>query len=236
MRILSKAWTLGAAVILVTVSAVRGQEGNRDAQAFLVKDVDRTFNTGAGSAPAGFVEAGGAVFFTTADGGLWRTDGTAAGTTLVKAIGAHDLTNLNGTLFFASGFSPISGKIGDKLWKSDGTPEGTVLVAEDIGPDSVQYKGIRQFTAANDAVFFVRNIDGNFTILKSNGTGYEGVASTFLWNPSNLTAVGGTLFFTRLSPDTGTGAELWKSDASGTRVVKDINPGFGSSSPANLTN
>src|SRR5439155_4765941 len=60
---------------------------------------------------------------------LWKSDGTTAGTVLVKNVelGTPDnaafteFSNVNGTLFFASGES-------HELWKSDGTTAGTVLV------------------------------------------------------------------------------------------------------------
>jgi ELWxxDGT repeat protein len=75
--------------------------------------------------------ANGTLFFAAEDvqGGreLWRSDGTEAGTTLVKDLntdsntsGPSDLVGLNGTLFF-SGFDGRT--IG--LWRSDGTPDGT---------------------------------------------------------------------------------------------------------------
>jgi len=66
----------------------------------------------------------------------WKSDGTAAGTQLVKDIlpgsdgsGPTDLTNVNGTLFFAA----RDGVHGPELWKSDGTAAGTKLV-KDIAP------------------------------------------------------------------------------------------------------
>src|SRR5437879_6221725 len=67
----------------------------------LVKDI----NPGsAGSYPTDLVNVKGTLFFDAGgpNGGLWRSDGTAAGTVLVSAVGAGDLTNVNGTLFFGS--------------------------------------------------------------------------------------------------------------------------------------
>jgi ELWxxDGT repeat protein len=67
---------------------------------------------------------------------LWRTDGTPAGTFLVRDIvpglsssGPDHLTALNGRLYFtAAGLGT-----GDELWESDGTEAGTRLV-QDIAP------------------------------------------------------------------------------------------------------
>ena len=64
---------------------------------------------------------------------LWKSDGTAAGTVLVKDIlggssGSFPsyLTNVNGTLFFGAN----DGSHGNELWKSDGTAAGTVMVKD----------------------------------------------------------------------------------------------------------
>lgn len=76
----------------------------------------------------------GTLFFTAennAEGvGLWKSDGTPAGTVLVSDISSAgsppgDLTNVNGTLFFTA----YDDTHGFQLWKSDGTAEGTVLVS-----------------------------------------------------------------------------------------------------------
>src|SRR5262249_55268038 len=52
--------------------------------------------------------------------------------------------------------------------------------------------------------------------------------------PNELTAVGGTLYFTAF--DTEHGIELWKSDGTteGTALVADIQPGSEGSNPRNL--
>jgi ELWxxDGT repeat protein len=82
----------------------------------------------------------GALYFQADDGAsgveLWKTDGTDAGTVLVKDIspGAANsnpsgLTVFNGALYFRAD----DGVSGIELWKTDGTDAGTVRV-KDIRP------------------------------------------------------------------------------------------------------
>jgi ELWxxDGT repeat protein len=98
---------------------------------------------------------------------LWTSDGTAEGTRLVKDIlpgpdGAfpRDLTDVNGTLYFAA----HDGLTGRELWKSDGTEAGTVRVA-DIHP------GIG--SAAPSAL---ANVDGTLFFRAT-----DGLEGTELW-------------------------------------------------------
>ena len=64
---------------------------------------------------------------------LWRSDGTEAGTVVVKDIcpgpgGSRPshIVNINGTLYFSAN----DGVHGIQLWKSDGTEAGTVMVTQ----------------------------------------------------------------------------------------------------------
>lgn len=103
---------------------------------------------------------------------LWKSDGTAAGTVLVKDIypGILDsdidwLTNANGALYFAA----KDDVHGVELWKSDGTATGTVLVA-DLWPGS-QSSAPTQLAMLNGSLFFAAG-DGQ--------SGYE------LWTIQNV--------------------------------------------------
>ena len=88
-------------------------------------------------------------FDTTNGQELWKSDGTLAGTTLVKDIrpGAGDsypfaLTDVAGTLFFAADDGTTSGY---ELWKSNGTDAGTVrltpFVVDMTPPDTTITSG-----------------------------------------------------------------------------------------------
>ena len=163
------------------------------------------------SAPSGLTNVDGTLFFAANDGSngteLWKSDGTAAGTVLVKDLysgtsyddesysyvanssNPANLTVVEGKLFFTAN----DGVNGTELWTSDGTATGTLLV-KDI------YSGSE---------------------LDSDTSSYVPNSS----NPQHLTAVGGTLFFA--AGDGVNGTELWKSDgtAAGTLLVADLYAG-----------
>ena len=94
----------------------------------------------ANAGPENLVNVGGTVYFRASDGAsgseLWKSDGTEAGTVLLKDInpgsassGPSGFTAVGGSVFFSAN----DGISGVELWKSDGTPAGTVLV-KDIRP------------------------------------------------------------------------------------------------------
>ncbi|MEA2328743.1 MAG: hypothetical protein QOE68_3702, partial [Thermoanaerobaculia bacterium] len=142
--------------------------------------------------------AGGALFFFADDGihgtELWRSDGTEAGTSLVKDIapGAASsfvrivegsaMTDYHGLLYFVAD----DGVHGAELWRSDGTAAGTTMVS-DINRD--------------------------------------GPASF----PASLTVMFDRLYFS--ADDSVHGREPWSSDGVTTAIVCDLNPGPDSSAP-----
>ncbi len=86
---------------------------------------------------------------------LWITDGTAAGTKMLKDInpgssGSNPNTFVQlGAKFLFKAYSPSSG---EELWVSDGTTDGTQL-CKDIA-SGTSYSFIRGFTVFNDKAFF----------------------------------------------------------------------------------
>jgi ELWxxDGT repeat protein len=175
-------------------------------------------------------DVGGTLFFAADDevhgssNQLWKSDGTTAGTRVVKDFNLSDgadigdLTDVGGRLFFTAD----DGIHGRELWTSDGSRAGTVMVKE-VTPGGDGY--VSSLTEFEGRLFFT-GYDGRRTQLwKSDGTraGTVPVKEISNWGAA-LTEVGGTLFFA--SSDGIHGEELWKSDGTtaGTIMVKDINP------------
>src|SRR5262249_13296537 len=132
-----------------------------------------------------WADVNGTLFFMGQDAAhgqeLWKSDGTAEGTRMVKAIravkkkGAYRygsspcfLTNVNGTLFFTAD----NGAHGRELWKSDGTADGTRMV-KDINPGQAggfPEAWMGNLTNVNGILFFVAD-DGvhGLEVGKSDG-------------------------------------------------------------------
>ena len=109
------------------------------AQLSIVTDLQTTHNT-AGSNPSMFIEMNGYLYFAATDPisgtELWRTDGTNAGTGLVKDIRPGIQSSSPANFFLFKGilfFQANDCSSGSELWKSDGTEAGTELV-RDIYP------------------------------------------------------------------------------------------------------
>ncbi len=190
------------------------------------------------SNPQNFVSLGGATYFFATDGapGLWRTDGTAGGTALVRAFDwqPYMLTASTSLLYFAA----EDGGAGRELWRSDGTTAGTSMLVDvpdgDLNPEDL--------TLVDDTLFFVANTDSGEELWASDGTpAGTGRVSEIDRRPNDggslgdLTAMGGTLLF---SADDGThGSEPWRSDGTevGTGLILNINAQSAGSEPNLLT-
>jgi ELWxxDGT repeat protein len=214
-----------------------------------VKDINTQLYSSASSAPADFAAIGAVLYFRAADDPhgreLWKSDGTPAGTRLVKDIYPgqdssiadfplhNEMVSLNGLLYFAA----TDGETGVELWSSNGTEDGTTLV-KDIRPGRLG-SGIRSLIAINGWLFFSAD-DGQtgFELWKSDGTaqGTMLVKDVFGENttgsyPANMIDVNGVLYFTTAIQ------ALWKSDGTtaGTVLVKDAPTTYGERL-SNLTN
>jgi ELWxxDGT repeat protein len=164
---------------------------------------------------------------------LWKSDGTAAGTTLVQDLASgpnypDELTNVGGTLFF----SAEDGTNGPALWESDGTQAGTLAVV-DMYPS--------QLTNINGTLWFTAN-DGTHgeQIWTSDGTAAGTVMITDVPDnasvPSTLLniegVVGGTVYYDVYTA-TWTQSQLWETNgtAAGTSEVST----FAQSGPVLMT-
>jgi ELWxxDGT repeat protein len=182
----------------------------------------------------------GSTFFFAADDGingreLWKSDGTEAGTVLVKNIRSssssgnpRNLVAMGNTLYFSAN----DGTNGRELWKSDGTEAGTVLV-KNIHPTSSSDP--EYLTVLGSILYFSADNGTNGSELwKSDGTEAETVLVKNI-RPSiagddagseieYITVVGNTLYFSASAG--ANNSELWKSDGTeaGTVLVKNIRP------------
>ena len=189
----------------------------------------------------------------------WITDGTTAGTHLLRDInlGRHESepdgecdsrhtygepSSPDGFLPFRHGalFAADDGRRGRELWWTDGTAEGTRRVA-DVLPGRLG-SSPRELTLFRGAAWFLATgRDGSDTLWRSDGTApgtfeihdlrLDGRPS---W-ASGLTAAGDKLFFVVYNP--ATGSELWVSggDSRSTGLVTEIRPGNAGSYPQSLT-
>ena len=173
------------------------------------------------------------IYFTSDNGtgsgaGLWKSDGTLAGTLLVKpdiqSTSPGNYATLNNQLYFNS----FDGINGSELWVTDGTAAGTNMVINlkaEVG--ATMYSGSPDnFTVYNNKVYFSANDDVHGReLFSSDGT----LAGTQLVKdmepgingsqPLKSVVYNGQLYF---SCNGGSAAGFWKSDGTniGTALVK----------------
>ncbi len=106
------------------------------------------------------IDVDGTAFFRS-DDKLWKSDGTSAGTVLVKNLATFDsypvidrfagLVEADGAVFF----SVDDDAHGYELWSSDGTASGTTAVADlNLGEDAARPRELAEF---DDTLFFSAN-------------------------------------------------------------------------------
>lgn len=216
----------------------------------MLKDINASGNSNPGKAYwffGMFTEYNNKLYFSANDGingvELWVTDGTTAGTLMLKDINTsgdsnpgrianlthrntitfRNFTEFNGKLYFSAN----DGIKGDELWVTDGTTAGTQML-KDIRPGGLGGAPC-EFTEYNGKLFFNANDGTNGAELwVTDGTtaGTQmliDINSSGDSDPFGFTEYNGKLYFS--ADDGSKGSELWITDgtSAGTQMVKDIN-------------
>lgn len=168
---------------------------------------------------------------------LYISDGTAAGTTLLKDINTgtggsapSGFTELNGFLYFTA----ATAAEGRELWRTNGTEAGTTLV-KDIATGTASGNTASGFALFSNGSYLLFAAESNaaqgMELWKSDGTNagtvilkdiHTGADSSM---PHRFFAYNNLVLF--LAKNAANGEELWKTDGTeaGTVLIKDINPG-----------
>lgn len=229
--------SLSILIPLLCVSLIAAQNAHALSHAAMVKDINGSpagslnFNPGQPAVLNGFI------YFPADDGihgfELWRSDGTEAGTTLIKDINPGSAPSYPRSFVVANGrlfFSAIDGVHGEELWVSDGTEAGTFML-KDLVPGSAGSEPLGTALAIGNTLYFLSDDSGFMPQLwKSDGTEAGTVkvkdfplATSMPYGlPPAMTNVNDTLFFNVLT--TRFTGELWKSDGTetGTILVKEF--------------
>ncbi len=168
---------------------------------------------------------------------LWKSDGTEAGTVLVKDIRPGPSGSLQpwywstgtaGGLFF---FPADDGTTGLELWRTDGTPEGTGLVADLFpGPEGSDPYCLGE--VGGRLVFGAKGGSRGRDVWATDGTGEGTVLLHDFPEPPEfypsgvlgLGMLGGLLYFVATDPQDGTA--LWRTYGTpgGTALVATLTP------------
>jgi len=170
------------------------------------------------------------------DSTLWTSNGTPGSGTKQYAFNVKidqdlGIGFLNNKIYFAG----VDATHGTELWETDGTQAGTKLVQDFVAgtnssspADFVQYKGDLYFTDSSSSgreIYQLSGTNGAISLLKDIN---PGTPNAFDKNSANFQISNGLLYFVA---DNGTsGKELWVTNGTSTKLVKDISTGSASTS------
>lgn len=213
--------------------------------------------------PQNFTKVGTKTFFTAYDSSqyfadapagneLWVTNGTAAGTTLVKDINPGNYLDPNGYYYNNNSnissitecnnkafFAATNPTYGTELWVSDGTEAGTSVVQDTIAGAGSSYPS-NMACVNNKLIYSATNSSNGYEPWVSDGTS----AGTMMLKdivtgagqsaPSGMTYSAGKVYFK--ASEGINGVELWSTDgtSAGTSLVKNIAAGSADSNPTNF--
>ena len=182
-----------------------------------------------GSHPGDFTALNGQTYFFASQPeigrGLWKTDGTAAGTQLVKEL-PPEQAGFEPTTLIAAG-NRLYFVDYNKLWISDGTTAGTTVVprGEDAAFEYINITG----TAGDRLVFTHLIVDPvvNYELWSTDGVSSTALAvldAPGLQGYRETANLNGSLYF--VADDGVHGREIWKTDGTpaGTGLMQDIVP------------
>jgi ELWxxDGT repeat protein len=216
-------------------------------QTYVVKDL--TPSAGVSSYPS-FLTPANALFFVANDGthtgALFKTDGTANGTTLVKDVKSSTPTAFGAGIFFLGQDDAHGGE----PWFSDGTDAGTHLIKDIAGPETLSSRPFFVNPVNGQALYFGYNLGGGtagefYALYRSDGSATGTLPlKTFAAAPPNEFDIAqapavfkGALYFEAAEGGGNYDVELWRSDGTvgGTTRFADLYPGNTSSNPRWLT-
>ncbi len=201
------------------------------AQIQLVKDFGAT---GTDPFPTELTPSGGLVFFKGFDAATgwepWVSDGTLAGTVMVKDINPGPtgslfqpwFTDVDGVLYFGAD----DGASGTELWKSDGTEAGTVLV-KDINPGTNSSNPSFTINYNSSLLFSATDAIGT-GLWKSDGSGMGTMNVIMDFSPYATMPVimNGFAFFNAYANTIGD-YTLWSSNGTTLLTLPVLPPGGG---------
>jgi ELWxxDGT repeat protein len=210
----------------------------------LVKDIsgDSTDGYYLGSVPSRkLISSGGKVYYfgTPTNNGstgttLWSTDGTSAGTALVKDVcmsptASPYLFGAQGKLFFGASNCSTSGQ---EPWVSDGTSAGTVILGN-LNTATNGSSFPTNFASLGSNIYFMAASDGSiYKMYKTDGISPPTAITSSTYSraePSIPSTVSGSFVYF-VGYDSLSALSLFKTD--GTTVSKITHPEFSTTAPA----